>query len=100
MFSLRIATFLFVLVLTAHAVGQMPNAAPPIIARATQVVEKNQEPRRYIGLAEIQRVHGFKQAGLDELRKAAASAPKSAELQELLCWRMLPVAPAQRDVFR
>jgi hypothetical protein len=75
---------------------------PPAVTRAARWVEKNPTAERRIGLAEVQRAHGFKQAGLDELRSAAAIAnqERAAEIQEAICWRMLPITAGEREAFR
>lgn len=71
-------------------------ASDALVARATKFVDKHPSVTNRVGLAEIQRTNGMKQAAIDELQKL----PKNAEVLELLCWRSLPVAAKERDAFR
>src|ERR1051325_408933 len=99
--SVRVIPILTVLFVAAQAHAQ---PMPAIVAHAQRYVEKQPTFERRVGLAELLRAHGFKEAGVEELAKLAKSLaaddPRAAELQEFLCWRMLPAAPAQRDAFR
>lgn len=98
MTSARALALFFALILSVPAFAQTPQT-PPLVTRAQQVVEKKPEARLRVGFAEFQRTHSNKQAGINALREVTRSAP-AADVQELLCWRMLPVGAAQRDVFR
>lgn len=90
--------FALSLVVTFCATFAPAQSLPPLVAHAIRHVEKNPTLERRIGLAELQRAHGHSQAGLATLEEAARSLPpddpRAASVQELLCWRSLPVAPA------
>src|SRR5215813_2432257 len=75
-------------------------AQAPVVAAASQWVQKHPTLERRIGYAELQRVHVSTKAGIDELHKIAADHPNDVAVRELLCWRMLSGAPSQRGDFR
>ncbi len=92
MFSKRLPSVVIGLIMASPLCAQAP-----IVPAAAQWVDKNSNFEGRLGLAEIQRVHSSTRAGIDALQKIDG---RTAQVQELLCWRMLPVAPVQRDEFR
>jgi uncharacterized protein YfaS (alpha-2-macroglobulin family) len=83
-------------VIALFAAGPLCAQTPPIVPAAVQWIEKHPTLEGRLGLAEIERVHNSRRAGMDALQRIAG---RPAEVQELLCWRMLPVAPVERDAF-
>jgi uncharacterized protein YfaS (alpha-2-macroglobulin family) len=78
--------------------------APPVLAFATKHVEKEPSVENRLGLAEMKRAHGLIDAFKDDLQKLTVTIPtndaRAADVQELACWRMLPVVHSQRETLR
>ena len=73
MSSIRITAVLMAVLGADQVCAQ---TSPAIVPRAVSLAKKQPDTQRLIGLAEIQRAHGDKQAGLDGLTKAAKVKPK------------------------
>src|SRR5205823_266331 len=83
--------------------GQQPAAKTETpLARAQRLAEAKPDVAHWLGLAELRRTAGQRQESLADLARAVAApdvGPSAVVLQELLCWRMLPVSESQRAAF-
>jgi uncharacterized protein YfaS (alpha-2-macroglobulin family) len=90
MTSFRI--FLSSIVVAAATQAALAQTDAPAIAFATKHVGKEPTLEQRLGLAEMHREQG-------RLGELHALAGTRADIQELVCWRMLPLPPAKREEF-
>src|SRR5262245_34862341 len=84
--------------------GQNPTAKTDTpLAQAQRLAGQRPSVAHWLGLAELRRAAGQRQEAIADLARAVQAAdagPRTVELQEFLCWRMLPVSELQRAAFR
>lgn len=94
-----------------HLVGRgtapAPAAEPPrndgLLAPAERLVQQKPSVLHQVGLVEMKRAAGQSAAALEELARvgqAFNTRKHAADLDDLVCWRMLPVGEVGRTEFR
>lgn len=92
---------ILLLILAQYSSLQQIQATPPeLIGRAEALVKANPSLERQVGLSEMYRAVGRSTDALMALHAVEPTHKSDAiALRELICWRMLPVTPNNRDAF-